>query len=398
MKILHVYRDLFSEGGIPYQTRCLVDSQARLGHHVITVSLDGAQQESVTRLSPLVESVVLSRGLRGLTQLRRVIQTHKPDIAHLTGLWIPLQQMWALQIGRAGIPYVVSTHGNLSPHGMNVRFGSKSQLRPRIWLKRLWHQLCNLPLLRYAAAVHVHSDYEKELVMAAGLSNVFIAPNGIDPEWTDPHNARERSLHKPIVFLHLGRLDIYHKGLDLVCEALKGLVRAGLHQQIKVIFAGPTVGKSRQVLKQVALQLGKGILEIRDAVWGEDKESIWSEADYFLNLYRFAGLAIAPSEALARGLPLIASREGNFGDWAKRYDFGFQVPLNSIKLQETMAKVAQGSEQEYQYRSERSLNFARFYSWDRTAEEVLQNYSLILNTELRYPLCQYLSRDQTMKN
>jgi glycosyltransferase involved in cell wall biosynthesis len=374
LKILHVYRDLLSEGGIPYQTRCLVNSQARLGHHVITVSLDGAQQESVTRLSPLVKSVVLSRGLRGLTQLSRLIQTHKPDIAHLTGLWIPLQQMWALQIGRAGIPYVVSTHGNLSPHGMNVRFGSKSQLRPRIWLKRLWHQLCNLALLRYAAAVHAHSDYEKELVTAAGLSNVFIAPNGIDPEWTDPHNARERSLHEPIVFLHLGRLDIYHKGLDLVCEALTGLARAGLNHRIKAIFVGPTVRNSREQLERVALQLGNGMLEIRDAVWGKDKVPLWDEADYFLNLYRYGGQAIAPSEAIARGIPLIASREGNFGDWATRKGFGIAAPLDPQKLQQILTQILLAPTSDYEPLSTQALKFAQLYSWDRTAAEVIQGY------------------------
>jgi len=378
MKILHVYRDLLSEGGIPYQTRCLVNSQARLGHHVITVSLDGKLQESVARLSPLVESVVLSRGLRGLTQLRRVIQMHKPDIAHLTGLWIPLQQMWALQIGRAGIPYVVSTHGNFSPHGMNVRFGSKGQSPHRIWLKRLWHKLCDLPLLRYAAAVHAHSDYEKELVMAAGLSNVFIAPNGIDPEWSDPHKGRRRRLHKPVVFLHLGRLDVYHKGLDLVCEALQGLVKLGLSQRIKVIFAGPTVRDSRKKLEGVAHQLGNGTLEIRDAVWGKDKAPLWDEADYFLNLYRYGGQAIAPSEAIARGIPLIASREGNFGDWAIRKGFGIAAPLDAQKLQQVLTQILLAPTSDYEPLSTQALKFAQLYSWDRTAAEVIHGYQRAL--------------------
>lgn len=379
MKILHVQRNLFSEGGIPYQTRCLANAQARLGHHVITVSLNGAQQEIRAPHSPHLESVVLSQGIRGLTQLRHVIKTHKPDIAHLTGLWIPHQQLWKLEIVRAGIPYVVSTHGNLSPHGMNVRFGSKSQLRFRIWLKKLWHQRCNLPLLRYAAAVHVHSDYEKELVRAAGISNVFIAPNGIDPEWTNPHNGRERNLHKPMVFLHLGRLDIYHKGLDLVCEALKGLTRAGLNHRIKAIFAGPTVRNSREKLERVALQLGNGMLEIRDAVWGKDKVPLWDEADYFLNLYRYGGQAIAPSEAIARGIPLIASREGNFGDWVTRAGFGIAAPLDGQKLQQVMTQILLTPTSDYKHLSTQALRFAKFYSWDRSAAEVIQGYHGALN-------------------
>ena len=378
MRILHVYRDLLSDGGIPYQTRCLIGSQARLGHHVITASLNGAQQETFVRQNPRIESVILSRGARSLTQLRQVIHTHRPDIAHLTGLWIPLQQLWALEILRAGIPYVVSTHGNLSPLGMNVRFGSKRQLRARIWLKKLWHRHCNLPLLRYAAAIHAHSDYEKELAAAAGLSNAFIAPNGIDPEWTSPHIGRPRRRHHPIVLIHLGRLDIYHKGLDVVCEALQGLVKAGLHQQIKVIFVGPTVGMSRQLLEQVARQLENGTLEIRDAVWGKDKESVWAEADYFLNLYRYGGQAIAPSEAIARGIPLIASREGNFGDWATRAGFGITTPLDGQKLQEVLTHLVRTSASDYAHLSAQALKYAQLYSWDQTAAEVIQGYDGVL--------------------
>jgi glycosyltransferase involved in cell wall biosynthesis len=262
---------------------------------------------------------------------------------------------------------------------MNVRFGSKGQSPHRIWLKRLWHKLCDLPLLRYAAAVHAHSDYEKELVMAAGLSNVFIAPNGIDPEWSDPHKGRRRRLHKPVVFLHLGRLDIYHKGLDLVCEALTGLARAGLNHRIKAIFVGPTVRNSREQLERVALQLGNGMLEIRDAVWGKDRVPLWDEADYFLNIYRYGGQAIAPSEAIARGIPLIASREGNFGDWATRAGFGIVAPLDGQKLQQVMTQILLMPTSDYNHLSTQSLKFAQFYSWERTAAEVIQGYQRALN-------------------
>jgi glycosyltransferase involved in cell wall biosynthesis len=377
MKVLHVYRDLLSEGGIPYQTRCLAKSQARLGYEVLTVSLDGSLREEFSNQNPKIKTIIVPSELHSLSDLRDAIGKYKPDIAHFTGLWIPIQQLWALEVLRARIPYIVSTHGNLNPYGMNVRFGDKRQIRFRIWAKRLWHRCVNLPYLRHAAGIHAHSEYEKELLTAAGLSKLFIAPNGIDPEWVRIQDGKRRKLHRPVSFLHLGRLDIYHKGLDLVCEALQGLRESG-HHGIKVIFVGPTVRNSRQMLERLAAQFGKGILEIRDAVWGKDKELLWSEADYFLNLYRFGGLAIAPSEALAKGIPLIASREGNFGDWTTRGKFGFETPLNGQSLQETFVRILKATEQEYHCLSERAMAFAKTYSWDRTAKEIIQGYHSVL--------------------
>lgn len=378
MKILHVYRDLFSEGGIPYQTRCLVKAQARLGHNVTIIALSGELKGSFENQNPAISCFVISWGWKGLCQLRNILRKSDPDIVHVTGLWLPIHQLWILEIVRAGVPYVVSPHGGLSPYGMMVRFGGKKQNIFHILAKRIWHRCMVIPLLKYAKGIHVHSKYEAELIRATEAAKVFIAPIGVDSTWLRPSQCGPRKLHQPITLLHLGRLDIYHKGLDLVVDALKDLVNAGRQVPVKVIFVGPAVNNSREVLEKQAAQLGPGILEIRGPLWGKEKDVIWEEADYFLNLYRFAGMAIAPSEAIARGIPLIASREGNFGDWTECSSMGFLLPLYSQFLKEKIAKILQVQEKEYQGLSENALRFSRIHSWDRIAKVVIEGYDRVL--------------------
>ncbi len=374
MKILHLYRDLWLDGGIPYQTRCLIEGQIKSECSLTSFAQKGRQPETWPALLHSNHSPVISSGMNELFQLRNLLKSSKPDLVHITGLWIPIHQLWALEVYRAKIPYVVSTHGNLSPHGMNIRFGEKKQILLQIWAKKFWHRFFDVPLLKNATGIHVHSQYEKDLVQSSGLPTVFIAPNGIQAEWVRTDHIDQRKLHKPLTFLHLGRLDIYHKGLDLICEALKGFARTDPCQMLKVILAGPTVKNSRHVLEQLAKQLGNGILDIRDGVWGKDKERIWEEADFFLNLYRYAGMAITPSEAIAHGIPLIATRESHFGDWVKDADFGFQVPLDSTKLYETMASLLHLPNTDYQRLSRNAINFAKAYSWDRVATDVIHAY------------------------
>lgn len=379
MKILHLYRDLLGKGGIPHQTRRLIEGQVNLGHGVVTTSLDGEVKTDFITANPAVQVEIITNGLSGVRNLRSYLRKHKIDLVHITGLWIPLHQLWAREVVRTGIPYVVSTHGNLSPIGMNVRFGEKKTHFYHILAKRLWHRWLDLPLLRHAIGVHAHSKYESELLTSAGIKNTFVAPAGVDDAWLNLAGVGRRQCHRRVTFLHLGRLDIYHKGLDLIYEAAKKLVSAGLGEQCKFLLVGPTVNNSKDTLQKVASKLGCGTLEIRDAVWGKDKVPLWGEADYFLNLYRFAGIALTPCEAIGSGLPLLASREGNLGDWTAEANMGWTVPLDGQRLYDLLKHILSLSEEDYCRFSNNAWNFARANSWTNVSQKVIDGYSRLLN-------------------
>lgn len=379
MKILHLYRDLLRRGGIPHQTRRLIEGQANLGNQVGSISLNGVLSAEFSAANPTVKVELIQNGFAGMAGVRDCLRRHSPDLVHITGLWIPLHQLWTYEVVRAGIPYVVSTHGNLSPIGMKVRFGEKKVNFYHIWAKRLWHRRFDLPLLRRSAGVHAHSKYELQLLTSAGINNVFVAPVGVDDDWLNLADVGERHYHKRVTFLHLGRLDIYHKGLDLICEAAHKLVAAGLGTRCRFLFVGPTVKGSRATLQRMADELGSGVLEVRDPVWDKDKLPIWQEADYFLNLYRFAGIALAPCEAIGRGLPLLASREGNLGDWTVDANMGWTVPLDSESICTLIKKILNLSETDYHRLSSNALKFARTNSWTNIGQHVIAGYSGLLN-------------------
>lgn len=132
-------------------------------------------------------------------------------------------------------------------------------------------------------------------------------------------------------------------------------------------------------LQKLANAFGSGLLEIRDAVWGEDKWSVWEEADYFLNLYRFAGIALAPCEAIGTGLPLLASREGNLGDWAAEAEMGWSVPLDSHKLYALFSRILNLSETDYLRLSGNAWKFAQDNSWNHVSRKMLNQYESTLN-------------------
>lgn len=359
---------------MPSQTRGLIEGQIQSGNTLISLAKKDRSPATWPHFSHPNHSAVVASGLRSLYQLRKILIAHKPDIVHITGIWIPIHQLWALEVSRAKIPYVVSIHGNLSPLGTIVRFGGKKQYPFHAWRKKIWHQVADRYLLKYAAGAFVHSRYEAEILKGFGVKNISVVPAGIEPKSVESKNFGTRELHRPITFLHLGRLDIYHKGLDLICDALKKLSVLGQKKSFKVIFVGPTVGDSQKKLEEASASLGKGILEIRNAIWGNAKEDLWNEVDYFFNVYRFAGMALAPAEALARGIPLIASREGNFGDWLHDRKMGFTVPLDSHAICNQIMSILDISNREYQLISRNALSFSKLYTWERIAQETVSNY------------------------
>lgn len=89
-------------------------------------------------------------------------------------------------------------------------------------------------------------------------------------------------------------------------------------------------------------------------------------------------MATTPSEAIERGIPLIASREGNFGDWTEEASMGFVLPLNSQILKEEIVKILHVPEKEYQGLSNNALRFSRIYSWECAAKEVVEGYETLI--------------------
>jgi glycosyltransferase involved in cell wall biosynthesis len=382
VRVLHLLPYLFEPGGIPHQTRNLIAAQASIGVEVSTISLGGEFHEPFKLMNPPIDVRLAPSLLRGTHILQWFLKEKRPDIVHFTGTWIPIYQLWSLMVRNAGVPYVVTTHGNLSPHGMKVRFGGKQTNQYHILKKWIWQNYLDAPFLKAAAAVFAHSAYEEELLRSFGIKSTFIVPVGIDAEWLSKENCTLlRGLHKPITFLHLGRLDIFHKGLDLICEAIQLLVRESSHMKFKFILVGPTVNDSRNKLTQLASRIGHKFLEVRKEVSGQDKIRVWDETDYFLNIYRFAGMALAPCEALARGIPLIASREGNIGDWTTLWSMGFTVPLEKESLKDTFCRAIEISREQYHRFSSNAFRFAVENSWTKVADQTVQSYLRILNRE-----------------
>jgi glycosyltransferase involved in cell wall biosynthesis len=230
-------------------------------------------------------------------------------------------------------------------------------------------QRLQLEALERAAAVLTVSGSTAEALRARGVDNgrIHVAPNGLTrfPTVDDPPVPPG-----PFV-LAIGSLEP-RKGHDLL---LRAVATAGLGD-IRIVFAGPPVGRSEQI-EALAVELG---LADRLLLLGTVQDSVLA------GLYRDALLLCMPSLAEGFGLPVLEAM--SFGTPVLASDLPalrevageaavFAVVGDSDDLAHKLGRVVSDEQLRSRLAHEGRAR-ASLFTWDATAEQTFQAYRAAL--------------------
>lgn len=250
-----------------------------------------------------------------------------------------------------GIPYVVSLRGGDVPGFRPYDFRVYHKVAAP-FLRVIWH---------WASAVVANSMGLHHLAAAFDSTiNISIIPNGVD---LDEFSVPKRDWSPPCI-LSVGRV-VYQKGLDLALSALAGLKDV----EWKWLIAGD--GPEVPVLQAMAQEHG-----LQDRLYflgwltaGQLKEQ-YAAANLFLFPSRHEGMPNAVLEAMAGGLPVIATRIAGSEELVLDGETGTLVPAEdvdslreSLRLLLTNAEMRQKMGRAARERAERS------FGWTHVAEE-----------------------------
>jgi glycosyltransferase involved in cell wall biosynthesis len=204
-----------------------------------------------------------------------------------------------------GIPYCVTAHGGLFP----------AALRRRRLKKSIFSVCFERPYLNEARFIHALSRQETDVLRRHGVRRPIVTvPNGlppgtdIQPTHPDTLQARFPWLRDNFVFMFIGRLDPWQKGLDLLLEAFAG---ARL-RDAALVLVGPDYRGSRRALTTLASQLDRSLRVIFiDAAFGEDRANLFAAADVFVHPSRWEGVSLSVLAAAAAGKPCLITREAD---------------------------------------------------------------------------------------
>lgn len=184
-----------------------------------------------------------------------------------------------------------------------------------------------------------------------GIKDTVVISNGIDEIFLEYQDANKSN---KFYCLFLGRIDFYHKGIDILLEAFKDL-------DIPLYIAGS--GKDIDKLK-----ITKENIRYIGYVSNEDKISILKNAKFLIVPSRYEGQGVVVLESAAVGTPVIVSdiAELNF-----TVEGGFGISFKKENAKDLREKVLYlwNNNDLLGKMSLNAINFAKNYTWDTIADQ-----------------------------
>lgn len=288
---------------------------------------------------------------------------NKPDIVVFQECYrIPYLQI-ARNLKRNGIPYIIIPHGELG-----------AQAQKKKYIKK---KIANLLLFKKFAndALGVQCLSQREYNTTYFGKKKFIVGNGVDI----PASKKKEFNSDGINFVYIGRLDPYHKGLDMMIQAVKIKKQYLEKNKCQINIYGPHKKEYYEPLVQMIKEENVGdIIKIYDAVSGKEKEEILLNADVFLQTSRFEGMPLGVLEALSYAIPCMVTEGTTLGNEIQDNNCGWMADNNVNSIAQTFEKVVNDRKLfEKKGENGRQLINDR-YSWEVITQDTLNKYNKLL--------------------
>jgi glycosyltransferase involved in cell wall biosynthesis len=254
---------------------------------------------------------------------------------------------------RLSVPYAVSLRGGDVPGtepGLRLFYGLLKGFRRNI--------------LRHARNISAPSHGLKQLSEMADPFAVRVIPNAVDCEYFKPDSHSQRSL---LTLLSVGRLH-RQKNVLRVLEILHAVRnQSGIPAIARVIGDGP----ERQHLEKFAHQHGlDGAVSFEGWLTRNEVAAAYRSATVLVQLSIYEGMSNVLLEALASGLPVVASRipENMELIEPERNGLLFDLSEASPKIAQAIVNLYENPDLWTQMSHRARERVATEYSWDRVAE------------------------------
>ena len=234
-----------------------------------------------------------------------------------------------------------------------------------------------LPLLlkRSDIVISVSEYSKKEISKYYKIpdSKIKVTYNGIDHDMYKPSRNYNEILNKYNInyqfILYVGTLEP-RKNIPTLIKAFYKLRKKGTHH--KLLIAGSKGWKYEDIFETVKnLNLEKEVI-FTDYIPNEDLPALYNAADLFVYPSFYEGFGLPPLEAMACGTPVITSNTsslpevvGDAGIMIDPYDVdGFANAMFEVLTNDGLRDDM----------SEKGLERANMFSWEKTAKETLKVY------------------------
>lgn len=293
----------------------------------------------------------------------------KPDVVVFEGIYFKEYISFSKGLRKEHIPYVIIPRGSMTYQAMHNH----------AWLKKwIAHKLWFNSFINHAWRIQYLTQQEADDSTKLFKTPYFIVPNGFN----SPSVFKTSFCSKGVKALFIGRLDIYHKGIDLLLDAIT-LVHAELHNAgFFLNIYGPKKYDYERIKNEIEERGLNDVARVNDEISGKEKEQVILDSDIFIMTSRFEGHPMGLIEALAYGLPCIVTPGTNMYEEVNKADVGWvcEGKVESIKkalLNAIADKCLFG------IKSQHAKELANRYNWDKLAAEFHNELMMLNNNKFK---------------
>lgn len=289
---------------------------------------------------------------------------NKPDLVVFHEIYYPVYLSYSRELRKRNIPYIIIPHGGLTKDAQNIKKLKKQIANPLLFNRFIYG----------AKAVQCLSQFELDATKKHNTK--FVATNGI----AVPKTKKASFNNEKIQFVYIGRIAVYHKGLDILLEAVN-YIKEYLEEK-KCVFSiyGPSEESQYEKMKSMLDQHRlHNIVKLHPAVSGEEKEKVLLDADIFIQTSRFEGMPMGILEAQSYGVPCLVTKGTTLGDFITQYASGWVSETDS----EAVAGVIKKAISDRDCWENKALHSRKMieseFSWDKVSFETIKYYEEILH-------------------
>jgi len=280
---------------------------------------------------------------------------NKPDLIVFEGFYHQYGLKIAKEARCLNIPYIIIPRGSLTCKAQN----NHSWLKKRIANFFFYQSFC-----KHALLIQYLTKKEFEDSGLKWCKNYFILPNG----FRTPSIVKQKFSSKGIKAIYIGRKDLYHKGLDVLIDAIYDLKDLLIQNEFKLLLYGPIRDdhdKISDIIKEKGLD---EIVENMAEIGGQAKEQALLNSDLFILTSRFEGHPMGLIEALAYGLPSLVSTGSNMRNEIELADAGWCCDTNLSSIKDALLQIIR-EKALFSIKGKKAKELAANYDWELLAEK-----------------------------
>jgi len=386
-----------TSGGIATFYRALIDAANRTGHQIrLVVPGETTRLEAVgecakiyyvkaprARFNAAYRMIYPSQYLRAGSPLQIILATERPELVEICDKYA-LNYLGAVLRGGMlrGLNFRPVVVG-LSCERMDDAFRTYIGRLPlagafcAAYLKWVYfpffdHHIANS---EYTAeelrdASRGHEVRRKIWIRPMGVDLRHFSPNRRSPEGRRQLRKNANAGEDSVVLVYAGRL-VPEKHLSLLFEPFVRLVRSG-KRDYRLVVAGD--GIERRRWEQLSASRVPGRVTFLGHVKNlDDLANLLANCDAFVHPNPSEPFGIAPLEAMASGLPLVAPNRGGVATYANAENAWIAAPQPESFVSAIEALFDQPAEAARRARN--ALQMAAEFSWEKTAASFLDLYA-----------------------